>query len=333
MFKNKPYHFLLIEDNDGDYYLISEYLKEKLPEHSLTRYSKFSALKENELSAEYDAILLDLNLPDNKGNELVNTVCHLFTEIPIIVLTGEVFEEFALDAISLGASDYLIKDNLNPDILYKSILYSVERKANLQLLKKSQQLYFDLFEFNPQPTWVYDLETLQFLDVNEKAINHYGYSKEEFLNMTIKDIRPKEQIPNMEASLRDFKAEKKLAGNRIFIHLKRNGSEIQVKIDSKIITYMNRRAAIIVATDITEEIEHQKIIEKQNEELKNITWIQSHLVRAPVAKILSIVKETSWEELNKDERNFLFKGLNESATELDGITRQIIGKSEAILQL
>ncbi|MBZ9630420.1 hypothetical protein LB465_06470 [Salegentibacter sp. LM13S] len=88
-----------------------------------------------------------------------------------------------------------------------------------------------------------------------------------------------------------------------------------------------------MATDITQEIEHQQIIEKQNEELKNITWIQSHLVRSPVAKILSIVEETSWEELNPEERNFLFKGLNESATELDSITRQIIGKSGAILQL
>ena len=61
----------------------------------------------------------------------------------------------------------------------------------------SENSYRSLFELNPQPMWIYDLETLQFLDVNHAAVDHYGYSRDEFLGMTLKDIRPVEKIANL----------------------------------------------------------------------------------------------------------------------------------------
>ena len=53
----------------------------------------------------------------------------------------------------------------------------------------------NLFDISPQPSWIYDIKTLEFLDVNEAAVLHYGYSREEFLQMTLRDIRPPEDIP------------------------------------------------------------------------------------------------------------------------------------------
>jgi PAS domain S-box-containing protein len=58
------------------------------------------------------------------------------------------------------------------------------------MLAESENQYRLLFLNNPQPMWIYDLETLAFLEVNEAAISHYGYTREEFLQMTLKDIRP-----------------------------------------------------------------------------------------------------------------------------------------------
>src|SRR5262249_13910625 len=64
-----------------------------------------------------------------------------------------------------------------------------------EVLRDSEQRYRMLFEENPHPTWVFDVETLRILDVNGAAIRNYGYSREEFLTLTIEDIRPPEDVP------------------------------------------------------------------------------------------------------------------------------------------
>src|SRR6058998_528116 len=67
--------------------------------------------------------------------------------------------------------------------------------TNKETLRSSEKQYGILFQDNPQPMWVFDSETLAFLDVNDAAIQHYGYSRDEFLGMTIKDIRLREDVP------------------------------------------------------------------------------------------------------------------------------------------
>lgn len=74
-------------------------------------------------------------------------------------------------------------------------------KNVLAVLRQEKQKYNDLFNLSPVPQWVYDTETLNFLDVNQAAITHYGYSREEFLAMTIRDIRPEEDITALEEIL------------------------------------------------------------------------------------------------------------------------------------
>src|SRR5690606_28514309 len=96
------------------------------------------------------------------------------------------------------------------------------------LLEESEKNYRQLFKSNPSPMWVYDLETLQFLDVNEAAINNYGYSLAEFLSMTIKDIRPAADVPKLVANVES--AQKGLEYSSDWRHLKKDGSVIYVDI-------------------------------------------------------------------------------------------------------
>src|SRR5246127_3769183 len=70
-----------------------------------------------------------------------------------------------------------------------------ERKVAQEALQQSEERYHLLFDSNPHPVWVYDLKTLAILDVNRSAVQNYGYSREEFLSLTIKDIRPPEDVP------------------------------------------------------------------------------------------------------------------------------------------
>ncbi|MCZ6992477.1 PAS domain S-box protein, partial [Salmonella enterica] len=83
---------------------------------------------------------------------------------------------------------------------------------------------------SPQPMWVYDYDTYQFLDVNEAAISHYGYSKEEFLKMTIFHLRIEEDIPELKRILQSAIDQNENHIKGIFQHLKKDGTLITVQI-------------------------------------------------------------------------------------------------------
>ncbi|MFN3531258.1 MAG: EAL domain-containing protein [Candidatus Brocadia sp.] len=125
-----------------------------------------------------------------------------------------------------------------------------ERKRIEKALYDSEEQYRLLFESNPHPMWVYDLETLNFLAVNNAAIHHYGYSREEFLAMTIKDIRPFEDIPALLDSVSKVTNGFDMAG--IWRHRKKDGNIIYVEINSHTITFAGRRAELVLANDVTE---------------------------------------------------------------------------------
>jgi len=119
-----------------------------------------------------------------------------------------------------------------------------------EALRKSEAQYRLLFESNPQPMWVYDVDTLRFLAVNEAAIQHYGYSRAEFLEMTIKDIRPPEDVQLLSDYLVSDEAEIEHAGE--WRHRKNDGSIINVEITATRLTFAGRRAEFVLAQDVTE---------------------------------------------------------------------------------
>jgi len=125
-----------------------------------------------------------------------------------------------------------------------------ERKESEDALRKSRETYQELFENNPHPMWVYDLETLVLKMVNDSAIEHYGYSKEEFLGMTIKDIRPKEDLPSLINNLEN--AHLPLEKSTGWKHRKKDGTLIDVEITSHSIQFEGRQARLVLANDITE---------------------------------------------------------------------------------
>lgn len=128
---------VFVEDNDGDALLISDYLEEYFSNLHLIRSSSFKELIS--LQVNPDCILLDLNLPDKTGKDLITEVHKLFPKTPILILTGFTDLDFAIEALEMGASDYLLKDELSAGLLYKSIRYSIERHKYLEQLKASEQ--------------------------------------------------------------------------------------------------------------------------------------------------------------------------------------------------
>ncbi|MGZ3845479.1 MAG: PAS domain-containing protein [Flavisolibacter sp.] len=125
----------------------------------------------------------------------------------------------------------------------------------------AEETYKVLFYSNPLPMWTYDVESLKILAVNDAAINHYGYSKEEFLSMTIKDIRPNEDVKGLE----EWVAKRKDLGRitRLSRHLTKSGEMITVELTTHKLD--DSSTVLVVANDITSRIMAEEKLRKSNE--------------------------------------------------------------------
>jgi len=200
---------------------------------------------------------------------------------------------------------------------------NTERKRAEDELKASHKRYRELFHLSPQPMWVYEIETLRFLDVNQAAVSHYGYSKKEFLSMDLTAIRSKEEVPSLLDAVECMKGESGTIHHGIFKHKKKNGDSIYVDMRSNVITYNDKITHLALANDITERLHYVNAIEDQNRRFKAIAWMQSHVMRAPVARIMSLVDLINNHQNTEPEREELLNYILQSARELDTIVKDI----------
>lgn len=286
----KSFNIIVIEDNLGDYFLIKEYADEVFKNAQLTNARTFAEAKSFLLKPGnyYDIVLLDLSLPDNSGEGMLKEILSISGNAPVIVFTGYADIDFSVKSLSLGISDYLIKNELTPTILYKSILYSIERKEIRDKLERTQKLYQNLFDQNPLPIYIYDVESLKFIKVNEATVKHYGYSKEEFKSLTIKEIRPPEDIPLLEKAIESFKKENKNHTHSFFRHQKKNGEIIDVEINGYKINHEGKPAETVVVRDITPQKEYEQKLLDVNQKLRSLS---AHLQEAREEERIAIARE------------------------------------------
>ncbi len=139
------------------------------------------------------------------------------------------------------------------------LLYKLINKY-YKKLKQSEEEYRAMFDSNPNPMWIFDPKSLDFIKVNKAAITKYGYSEPEFYKMKITAIRP----PEEQKRLKDYLSQDKLKENSgIWIHSLRNGKSIQVDIYSNEIIYNNRRARLVLVLDVTEKASYENQLAEQ----------------------------------------------------------------------
>lgn len=197
---------IVIEDNIGDYILVEDFLYENFKTLTIKHFTEYKAASvyfQNEGSI-CDLILLDLHLPDMKGLELIKNMIDISPKTPIIILTGYADLPLAKKSLELGVYDFLLKDEINPTLIHKSIEFALSRSRYVQ---------------------------------------------------------------------------------------------------------------------------H---IESQNEKLKNIAWTQSHVVRAPLARILGIIEMIDTIDVDKEELPFWLSQLKVSSNEMDDIVRSIIMETQTL---
>lgn len=133
-------------------------------------------------------------------------------------------------------------------------------------LRENEARYRELFKANPHPMWVYDLETLAFLAVNNAAVAAYGYSRAEFLAMTIRDIRPGEQLPALDDSVHRDAGPMRRVG--VWTHRWKDGTLRQVEIVTHDLDFDGRPARLVLANDATERLAAEEAICRLNAELE-----------------------------------------------------------------
>ena len=175
-------------------------------------------------------------------------------------------------------------------------------------LRQSEEQYRLLFNDNPNPMWVFDLETLEFLEVNEATVQHYGYSRGEFLAMTILDIRPPEKNPPPKNS-----------GNPVWRHRRKDGRLMDMEVVWSPMVFQNRFAALALATDVTK----RRQVDHRNNIFSKLSHRLSSATTAPEAAM--IICEAAdglfkWDDFALDlyfaERDEVFSLLN--ITTVDG---------------
>jgi PAS domain S-box-containing protein len=199
-------------------------------------------------------------------------------------------------------------------IYFKDITH---RKNTALELEHERKKYRDLFNHNPLPQWVYDAETLMFLDVNEAAVRHYGYSKKEFLNASILSIRPEEDISEIKRILNDIRNCKKPRTSSVR-HRKKNGEIIYADVKGTAIIFNGRVARMVVVVDKTAEINAELAKQQSLAKLHEITWIQAHEVRRPLSNILGLGSLLEV-DISSDQQHTLIQKLLEQAKELDQV--------------
>jgi PAS domain S-box-containing protein len=228
----------------------------------------------------------------------------------------------------ISAKGEVVRNQQGQPIRMTGVVTDVtERKRAQDLLHESEERHRKLFDNNPHPIWVYDRETLRFLAVNAAALRQYGYSSHEFLAMTIKDIRPPEDVPLLLENVRAVHDGEESSGT--WRHQRKDGTLIDVEITSYALTFGGRAAEVIVAVDVThrkrDEAEKRKFMERlaasnqelelRNREVERVTKLKSkflasmsHELRTPLNAIVGfsdLLAEGAPGDLNDKQKRFV----------------------------
>lgn len=263
---------LILEDNPADAKLMLHQLRKagfKVRSSIARSAEEFKGFASTQ---NYNLVLADYYVPAWTGLDALRWLRKFGYTVPVILVTGSLGDEQAVECLKEGASDYVLKERIQrlPVAVNQALkegLLRAERDHAEHELRDSEKQYRLLFNSNPQPMWVYDLETLRILAVNDAALDHYGYSRDEFLSFTIKDIRPPEDIPKLLATIHEYLEQGASRDAGVWRHRKKNGKIIYVKITEGHLQFVDRQAGLVCVEDITErQILEQQFLQAQKME-------------------------------------------------------------------
>lgn len=246
---NQSIQILLIEDNPGDARLLQELLVEVASvQFKVEQVDQLSQGLERLRNGCFDIILLDLSLPDSREFETFAILHNSAREVPIVVITALNDETLAIRAMQEGAQDYLVKGQVNGELLVRSIRYAIERKRAEQKIREQAVL----LDIATDAILVRGLED-KILFWNKGAENLYGWKAEEAINQTITQLLYKQISPQFQEAQKLLLAKGEWQGE--LNQFTKEGREIIVESRWTLVRDQDEKpkSILVVSTDITEK--------------------------------------------------------------------------------
>jgi PAS domain S-box-containing protein len=203
-------------------------------------------------SARPDLLLLDVKLPDVSGFEVCQRVKADPTTaaIPVVMYSAVMVDTTdRVHGLESGADGYLT-DPLQPPVVIATLRALLRARAAEDARRESEAQYRVLFESNPLPSWVVDLDTLTIVAVNEAAVREFGFARGELIGMHIASVRGPAEVPRLCAVMEG--PDRGLDGPSLWQYTRRDGSVFDAEVTTRRTRYQGRDARIVVAQDVTE---------------------------------------------------------------------------------
>ncbi len=183
-----PVRILIIDDDEDDFFITSEYLKQ-IREYQLQLdwCYRFNDAVQQLQSRMYDMYFVDYRLGAKTGLDFLKEAIRLNVEEPIVLLTGKGNKDVDIEAMQMGATDYLIKTELTTDKLERCIRYSLERTSYLKALRANEKKYRSIFELSKDSVFTAD-KNLTFRDMNHATSSLLGYTKDHLISKSVFDL-------------------------------------------------------------------------------------------------------------------------------------------------
>src|SRR4051812_14488871 len=329
---NQPIRILHLED-ERDFSDLVHSLLER--EGIVAEFVMVSTRREFEAAIQtqkFDVVLADYLLPGYNGLEALRWVRSRDADIPFLLVSGTIGEHAAIESLKSGATDYVLKtmlERLAPAIR-RAVSEAQEReqrrrmeaelatnrKAAEEKLRTSEEQYRMVFDGSPSPMWIFDKETLGFVEVNDAAIQHYGYGRDEFLQMTLKDLRAPEEVPALIEYLHRLvgnPAPARLGFAGVWKHRRKNGTTLEAEIRWSPVSFRGRPAFLTLANDVTERKRtenHDRAFSKLGQRLSSATSPEdaAEIIRSVTDDLFS--GDTFTLDLYSEEEDLVYPTLN-----------------------
>lgn len=188
------YRIAVIEDDEDDYLIIKDYISEiEGRTFVVDWFQDYNSGIEAIKNKEHHLYFVDYFLGHKTGLDLLDAAAELNCDKPIILLTGLGNKAIDIKAMERGATDYLVKNDLNPEKLERCIRYSLERASFVKELKAREAKYRTLFESSKDAVFLTD-DNLNFSEVNDAAVQLLGYSENELVGRNLREFIPEQHL-------------------------------------------------------------------------------------------------------------------------------------------
>ncbi len=294
-------HAMMIEDDPDDVLLLKDALAEvgmgKIKLDCTDRLSRGLI----QLSGQnYDVILLDLNLPDSRGLDTLNTMVRSFPRLPVVVLSGLADDAITVEAVRRGAQDYLVKGEISGPLLMRVVHYAIERKQVEAVLRASEARYRTLVETSPNGITLADLDGKLIL-CNQQAVKLHGFSSpESMLGIDVFKL-----ITSHDRRLAALNTQKTINEGRVmnaeYTLLRRDGSTFPGEISTALVRNSSGAPTgfISMTRDMTERrkaIDAEKQLVKVEQEF--IASVSREL-RAPLLSLMEYLELVRSRQVNE----------------------------------